>query len=85
MNNGNFGFEAVELWKSAREFKNDIRVLLQQFPKEERFRLTDQVIKSSRSINALISEVMADLLTRTRFIIVYRQEALLVKLLTIYF
>ncbi len=56
MNKKNFGFEELELWKKARDFKNDIRVLSKQFPSDEKFRLTDQVIRSSRSINALITE-----------------------------
>ena len=52
----NFGFEELELWKKAREFKNHIRKLAKQFPAEEKFRLTDQISRSSRSINALITE-----------------------------
>lgn len=56
MDNNNFGFEELELWKRTREFKNDIRKITIQFPPEEKFRLTDQLIRSSRSINALITE-----------------------------
>ena len=56
MTGSNFGFEELELWKKAREFKKDIRKLTRQFPQEEKFRLTDQVIRSSRSINALVTE-----------------------------
>ncbi|MGF2413063.1 four helix bundle protein [Ferruginibacter sp.] len=56
MNNDNFGFEELELWKKVRSFKNDIRKLAKQFPAEEKFRLTDQITRSSRSINALITE-----------------------------
>ena len=56
MNNENFGFEELELWKKARDFKNDIRSLSKHFPTDEKFRLTDQVVRSSRSINALITE-----------------------------
>lgn len=56
MSSDNFGFEDLELWKKAREFKNEIRDLTKQFPIEEKFRLTDQAIRSSRSINALITE-----------------------------
>ena len=44
------------MWKQARAFKNDIRVLVKQFPNDEKFGLTDQVIRSLRSVNALISE-----------------------------
>ncbi len=56
MNSENFGFEELELWKKVREFKNEIRALSKLFPVEEKFRLVDQIIRSSRSINALISE-----------------------------
>jgi four helix bundle protein len=56
MSSSNFGFEELELWKKARDFKNAIRKLVKQFPAGEKFRLTDQIIRSSRSINALITE-----------------------------
>ena len=56
MNNENFGFEELELWKKAREFKNEVSKEARKFPAEEKFRLTDQLIRSSRSINALITE-----------------------------
>ena len=42
--------------EKLRSFKNDIRKLTLQFPQEEKFRLTDQLIRSSRSINSLITE-----------------------------
>ena len=51
-----FGFENLELWKKAREFKNEISKEARKWPSEEKFRLTDQIIRSSRSINALLSE-----------------------------
>lgn len=56
MENIIFGFEELELWKKARLFKSEIRVLTKTFPAEEKFKLTDQLIRSTRSINALISE-----------------------------
>jgi four helix bundle protein len=56
MNNTNFGFEELELWKRSRQYKNEIRKLTKTLPAEEKFRLTDQLIRSSRSINAVISE-----------------------------
>ncbi|MDZ4792762.1 MAG: four helix bundle protein [Bacteroidota bacterium] len=56
MSNEIFGFEELELWKRVREFKNDVRVLSTSFPSEEKYRLTDQLIRSSRSIHALITE-----------------------------
>ncbi len=56
MNTNNFGFEELELWKKVRLFKNGIRKTTQPFPVEEKYRLVDQIVRSSRSINALISE-----------------------------
>jgi len=47
-----FGFELLELWKKVREFKNEISAEARRWPAEEKFRLTDQAIRSSRSINA---------------------------------
>ena len=49
-------FTDLEVWKKARLFKNDIEELTKSFPGEEKFRLTDQIIRSSRSINATIAE-----------------------------
>jgi len=49
-------FEELEVWKLARQIKNEIRELTKQFPGEEKFRLTDQIIRSSRSVGANISE-----------------------------
>lgn len=52
----NFGFEELEVWKKTRAFKIEIVELTKSFPSEEKFRLIDQILRSSRSINALISE-----------------------------
>lgn len=49
-------FEDLEVWKKARELKNDIAQLVKTFPPDERFRLTDQLIRSSRSVNTQIAE-----------------------------
>jgi four helix bundle protein len=49
-------FTSLEVWKKAGILKNDIRNLAESFPQEEKFRLTDQIIRSSRSIIANISE-----------------------------
>ncbi len=51
-----FGFEELDLWKKVREFKKEVSAEARKFPSEEKFRLTDQLIRSSRSINALLSE-----------------------------
>ena len=50
------GFEQLEVWKKARELKKEIAGLVKQFPPEEKFRLTDQIIRSSRSILSQIAE-----------------------------
>lgn len=56
MNNLNFGFEELALWKKVREFKKAIRKLSFQFSAEEKYRLVDQIVRSSRSINSLVAE-----------------------------
>jgi four helix bundle protein len=49
-------FEELELWKKARILKNEIFELVRTFPKEEKFRLSDQLIRSSRSVLSQIAE-----------------------------
>ena len=49
-------FEDLVVWKKARDFKNEIFQLVKAFPAEEKYRLTDQLIRSSRSIPAQIAE-----------------------------
>lgn len=49
-------FEDLEVWQLARKISTDIFVLVKKFPKAELYRLTDQAIRSSRSIADNISE-----------------------------
>lgn len=49
-------FEDLEAWKSARELRKAISKLAKKFPPDERFRLVDQIIRSSRSVPANIAE-----------------------------
>lgn len=49
-------FESLEAWKVASEFRREISILAKAFPKQEQFRLTDQIIRSSRSVAANIAE-----------------------------
>jgi len=49
-------FEELVVWKQARLLKNEIFRLVKTFPAEEKYRLTDQLIRSSRSVNAQIAE-----------------------------
>ncbi len=49
-------FTELEVWKQARNIRKNIRDLTSRFPIEEKFRLTDQVIRSSRSVGNNIAE-----------------------------
>lgn len=49
-------FTELEVWKKMRLLKIKIQDLTNPFPQEEKFRLTDQVIRSARSVNSAISE-----------------------------
>lgn len=49
-------FEELDVWKKARELKIEIAGLVKSFPAEEKYKLTDQLIRSSRSINTQIAE-----------------------------
>src|SRR6266487_1831173 len=56
MEEKNQSFTELEVWKKARVLKNELKKLTDSFPPEEKYRLVDQIIRSSRSINANISE-----------------------------
>ena len=75
-----FGFEQLKLWKNVREFKNGVAKEARKWPAEEKFKLIDQIIRSSRSINRFLLKVMADLHLPINSIFVSRQEALCQKL-----
>jgi four helix bundle protein len=49
-------FTELEVWKQARQLKNDIKELTKNFPTDEKYRLTDQLIRASRSVGACIAE-----------------------------
>jgi four helix bundle protein len=49
-------FTELEVWKKAREFKKEMEALAKTFPAEEKYRLSDQLIRSARSINGNIAE-----------------------------
>lgn len=51
-----FGFEELEIWKKSRIFKQQVAELVKGFPADERYRLSDQLLRSSRSTNSLIAE-----------------------------
>ena len=49
-------FEDLEVWKECRKFRNQISTTTEKFPKEEKYFLTDQIKRSSRSVTANIAE-----------------------------
>ncbi len=49
-------FTDLEVWKKARILRNNIFSLVKSFPAEEKYRLVDQIIRSSRSIGNNIAE-----------------------------
>ena len=49
-------FYDLEVWKKSRSFKNEIWELVKTFPFEEKFRLSSQIIRSTRSITATLAE-----------------------------
>lgn len=49
-------FEDLEVWKSARKFCNDVLIITKKFPAEEKYTLTNQIIRLSRGITANIAE-----------------------------
>ena len=49
-------FTELETWKQARKIRILVSSLTRKFPSEEKFRLTDQLIRCSRSIGNNIAE-----------------------------
>ncbi|TAL42199.1 MAG: four helix bundle protein [Chitinophagaceae bacterium] len=49
-------FEQLEVWKKGKELKNEIHKEVKSFPSDEKFRLVDQLIRSSRSVNSQVAE-----------------------------
>jgi len=49
-------FRDLEVWKRFRDIRKQIWALLRDFPEEEKYRLSDQMIRASRSSTACIEE-----------------------------
>lgn len=49
-------FKDLEVYKLSRELSSEIFEVTKSFPKEERYSLTDQIRRSSRSIGAQVAE-----------------------------
>jgi four helix bundle protein len=50
------GFTELETWKKSHILRKSISELVKDFPSEEKYRLADQIIRSSRSIGNNIAE-----------------------------
>src|ERR1700744_3167749 len=50
------GFTDLEAWKKSHILRKSISELVKSFPADEKYRLTDQIIRSSRSIGNNIAE-----------------------------
>jgi len=49
-------FRDLEVYKLAREQAKIIFITTKKFPREEKYSLTDQIRRSSRAVNAMVSE-----------------------------
>ena len=49
-------FEDLEVWKECRKLRKMISVLTKKFPESEKYRLTDQILRSSKSPCSNIAE-----------------------------
>lgn len=56
MDNQDYSFEDLAVWQKAREIRNVIFHMVKRFPKSERDRLSDAMIKTSRAIGDEIAE-----------------------------
>jgi four helix bundle protein len=61
-------FRDLEVYRRQRTLAREVFQLSRQFPKEERYSLTDQLRRSSRSIGAQIAEAWAKRLYPKHFI-----------------
>ena len=49
-------FRDLEMWQLCCQIRRDIWNIVKTFPMEEKFRLTDQLVRASRSSTACIAE-----------------------------
>jgi len=49
-------FQDLEVWQQCREIRREVWNLSKTFPREEKYRLSDQMIRSSRSATDCIAE-----------------------------
>jgi four helix bundle protein len=49
-------FEDLDVWNVCRDLRTQIATMARTFPKEEQYRLRDQLIRASRSVTANLAE-----------------------------
>ena len=49
-------FEDLAVWQLCRELRKKVSNLVKSFPKNEQYRLVDQMVRASRSVTANIAE-----------------------------
>ena len=49
-------FKELDIWKKGRILRNELFEIAKSFPKDEKYKLADQVIRSSRSVCPNIAE-----------------------------
>ena len=49
-------FKDLEVWKKSRALRKELSKFAKTFPSEEKYKLTDQLIRASRSVTANIAE-----------------------------
>jgi four helix bundle protein len=52
-------FRDLKVYEKAREAAKQIFVVTKEFPREERYALTDQIRRSSRAVKAMLAEAWA--------------------------
>ncbi len=48
--------EELDVWQQTRELRKEISILAKKLPEAEKYNLTNQIIRSSRSVTANIAE-----------------------------
>lgn len=56
MDNIRFKFEDLHIWQGAMDFGEDIHQLIKQFPENEKFNLSSQILRAGDSVALNISE-----------------------------
>src|SRR3954471_6158705 len=52
-------FRELKVYQSARDAAQKVFIASKEFPKQERFALTDQIRRSSRAVKAMLAEAWA--------------------------